>query len=161
MISVGLDVSTYVGMCVVGEGQDRGKVIHFDKKRGFERLHLIATEVERTLEIWAPDLAVVEGYAFGNRGSLVTLVEVGTVVRATLFRLKLPWFEVPPTTLKLWTTGYGGAKKARMAEFVKERWQYSSPSDDIVDSYALAQMGQMASVSIHDLLAIKGVIRGN
>jgi crossover junction endodeoxyribonuclease RuvC len=160
MKSVGLDVSTYVGMSIVGDGEDRGKVIHFPKRRGFQRLHLIAAEVQRTLEIWGPDLVVIEGYAYGNKGSLVTLVEVGTVVRVVLYDLKLPWFEVPPTSLKLWVTGSGVAKKERMAESVKERWNYSSWSNDIVDAYGLAQMGQVAATGSQKLLDIKGVVRG-
>ncbi len=159
MKSLGLDISTYVGMAIVGE-EDRGKVVHLDRARGYQRLQMLRQEVERTISIWQPDVALVEGYAFGAAGrssSIVTLVECGTVVRNALFMMKIPWFEVPPTTLKLWTFGKGSAKKPQMKAAVLSRWGYTSPSDDIVDAYALARMGQIPK---EDLLELKGVHPG-
>lgn len=156
---VGLDVSTYVGMSLIEPGENKGKLIHFPKEKGFRRLQLIAQEVRRTLEVWQPDYAIVEGYAFGNHNSLVTLVECGTQVRNVLFDLKVPWAEVPPTMLKKWVTGSGNAKKDGMAKSVKERWGFVSFSDDIVDAFALAKMGE--THGFEELCGLKGVLRGN
>ena len=168
---VGLDVSTYVGMFLAssvkgaetgGEseedrGEDRGKVIHFPKLKSWNRLQLIAHEVKRTLEIWKPQRVVIESYAYGNRYTLVTLVEVGTVVREVLWGMSVPWYEVPPSVLKMFTTGKGSAKKQDMKVAVKARWGFESPSDDITDAFALARMGQLEEMK---LLGIKGVARG-
>lgn len=154
-LSVGLDIASCTGMALVGEGEDRGKTIQIPKERGFLRLQLVAADVERTLVVWEPTVVVVENYAYcQNIRSFITLVELGTVIRSVLFRLRLPWYEVPPTTLKKWVTGKGNAPKDDMAKFVTKRWGFTSPSDDIVDAYALAQLGQLPSVEI---MAIPGV----
>jgi Holliday junction resolvasome RuvABC endonuclease subunit len=138
------------------EGEEgRGKVVEFPKERGFIRLQMIAAEVERTIEIWNPDLCAIEGYAFArNVDSYTRLVECGTVIRQVLYRRKLPWIEVSPTTLKKWVTGKGNAKKEDMAVSVKEKWDYKSPSHDIVDAYALARLAQLPMV---ELVSLSGV----
>ena len=153
---VGVDSSTWTGLARIdSDGSSMGKVVNFPKEKGMQRLQLIAQEVKRTLKIWAPDYAVMEGYAFGNTNTLVTLVECGTVCKLVLQELGIRWYTVPPTTLKKWTTGNGAASKDLMAANVKQRWGYSSSSDDIVDAYALAQMGMLGELQ---LSKIKGVV---
>jgi crossover junction endodeoxyribonuclease RuvC len=156
MRSVGLDIASCTGMALVdADGEGRGKTIHLPRERGFLRLQLVAQEVSRTLETWEPDVVILEGYAYcRNISSFVTLVELGTVVRQVLYQQMRPWFEVPPTTLKKWVTGKGNAKKDQMAASVKARWDYVSGSDDIIDAFALAQMGQLGPDA---LLKIPGV----
>lgn len=155
MRSCGLDISTCTGMALVGEGEDRGKVIHLSKEKGFSRVQSIAAEVARTIQIWNPSIVVVEKYAFcRNVDTFITLVEIGTAIKQKLYELGLSWVEVAPTTLKKWTTGKGSADKATMAASVCKRWGYNSTSDDIVDAYALAQMGQL---EIGELIGLKGV----
>jgi len=158
MRTVGLDIATCTGMALVGDDEDRGKTIHLPRERGFLRLQLIAKQVEDTLGVWKPDLIVVEGYAYSkNISSFITLVEVGTVIRVVLSRLQLPWFEVPVPVLKKWTTGKGNATKDMMALAVRQRWGHTSESHDIMDAFALAQMGQMGEDA---LLKVTGVLSG-
>lgn len=158
MRTCGLDIATCTGMALVGEGEDRGKTVHLPKQHGFLRLQLVAKQVEDTLAVWNPDLVVVEGYAYcKNISAFVVLVEVGTVIRSVLYKARLPWVDVPPTVLKKWTTGRGNAKKEQMAVSVSERWKFESKSHDIIDAFALAQMGQMG---MEELLKIKGVSDG-
>ena len=159
MRTVGLDCATCTGMALVGDEEDRGKTIEIPSERGYLRLQLIANQVAETLQIWKPELAAVEGYAYvRNLGSFVKLVEVGTMIRGVLYTLNIPWVEVPPTVLKKWTTGKGNATKDQMALAVKQRWAYQSPSDDIVDAYALAQMVQMGLLAA--TIKVKGVTVG-
>jgi|ERR1017187_5949954 crossover junction endodeoxyribonuclease RuvC len=157
MKTVGIDPSTSTGVAIVGEGEDRGKVIHIEDSTGFSRLGLMAVELDRTLEIWKPELVIVEAMAIGHHSSVVIVVQCATMVRQVLYNRKQPWFEVPPKTLKKWTTGNGNASKDDMAAFVKSRWNFVSSSDDINDAYALAQMGQLG---VSALIAIKGVTLG-
>jgi Holliday junction resolvasome RuvABC endonuclease subunit len=147
MIVVGLDISTYVGLAR-SDGQEEfvGKCIHFDPKvaDGWVRVQLIAQNVLDTLAVWKPDKAVIEDYALGMKKSpstIVTQVEIGTMIRSCLYNLGIPWVNVRPNTLKKWTTGDGHAKKPAMAAACKERWGFNSPSDDVVDGFALAQYG--------------------
>lgn len=141
---MGIDPSTYTGLaCVDSEGAIVGsKLINYPKAKGFERLQLIARGVENVMQEWSPEIILIEGYAFGNKNTLVTLVEVGTAIRLVLRGAGIPWLEVPPTVLKKFTTGVGNAKKPQMAEAVKERWGFESKSDDVIDAYALAALGQ-------------------
>jgi len=158
MKTVGIDPSaTSTGICIVGDGFEQGKAIHFINEKGMQRVQSIAKEVGRTLGIWEPKLAVVEGYAYGNHHTLVTLVEVGTIIRNVLFCLGIKYYEVSPSTLKKWTTGKGNATKDQMALAVKEKWGYNSPSHDIVDAYAMARMAQLGEEA---MLEIKGVVLG-
>jgi Holliday junction resolvasome RuvABC endonuclease subunit len=139
------------------EGVEKGKVIHVPDGQGFRRLQLIAQNVRATLRIWQPAIVLIENYAIGHVSSVELVVACGTLVRAVLFDLKYPVYQVNVKTLKLWTTGRGGADKKLMAQAVKERWGYVSPSDDVIDAYALARMGQLKG---SELMAIKGVTYG-
>jgi crossover junction endodeoxyribonuclease RuvC len=153
--TIGLDIATCTGLALVGDEEDRGKTIEVPRERGFLRLQLIANDLGQTLRVWQPDFAAVEGYAYvRNVSAFVTLVEVGTVIRMTLKQCGIPWVEVPPTVLKLWTAGKGSASKEDMAQAVKAKWNYQSTSHDIVDAYALAQMAQLGREAI---LKVKGV----
>jgi crossover junction endodeoxyribonuclease RuvC len=143
VLVLGVDPATHIGLALASSEneEDRGKAIELDQT-GFQRLQSIATEVERTIKVWEPDFAVIEGYAFcRNIDSFIRIVEVGTAIKQVLFNLKIPWVEVPPTTLKKWVTGKGHAKKEQMAESAKERWLFVSKNSDIIDAYGLAKMG--------------------
>lgn len=158
MRTCGLDIASCTGIALVGEGEDRGKTLEIPKTKGFARLQLIAQNARQTLSQWGPDLVVVEHYAYcRNIDSFITIVEIGTTIKSVLWQLGLDWYEVPPTSLKKWTTGKGNADKAAMAKSVKERWAYVSDSHDVIDAFALAQMGQMGR---DELLKVPGVFSG-
>lgn len=155
MRSCGIDAAASTGLALVGDEEDRGKRLYLPEERGFHRLQLIADDVSMTLSIWKPELVAIEGYAYvRNIRSLVTLVEIGTTIRSVLYRLGIPWLDVPPTVLKKWTTGKGHATKDQMAAAVKARWAYHSTSHDIVDAYALAQMAQLGWEQARDVTGV-------
>jgi Holliday junction resolvasome RuvABC endonuclease subunit len=156
MTTVGLDIATHTGICIVGSGDPRGQVVEFKGHKGMVRLQLIAAEVDRLLDSWNPDLVLVEAYAPNaiNMKTVITQVEVGTVIKQVLHRRVKTWVEVKPSTLKLWFTGKGNAKKDAMAEKALRDYGYQSPSTDIIDAFALAQMGQL---DLEALLQIPGV----
>lgn len=142
---LGLDCSTKTGAVVLDEDGNvlTSKLLDFRQERGFYRLQLIAKSVRSIVLDYEPTVALIEGYAFGNHNTLVPLVEIGTIVRLELWGSKVPWQEVSPTSLKKWTTGKGNAKKPDMAIAVKNRWDFTSSSDDVIDAYALAQYGRL------------------
>lgn len=159
MRTLGLDPSTCTGLAVIDhDGEGRGKTLQLPQQRGFVRLQLIASDVAMTLHAWEPEFAAVESYAYTrNITSFITLVEVGTIIRVTLRQLQVPWVDVNPKTLKKWTTGHGNATKDQMADAVKARWGYESPSNDIIDAFALAQLAQLGW---DEVLKIRGVTLG-
>lgn len=142
LVVMGIDPSTYTGVVVLKGGElATAKVVTFPDAEGIKRLQLIATSVWSLVEEYQPDQVFIEGYAYGNKFSLVLMVEIGTVIRYSLYQQGRSWWNVPPTQLKKWVTGKGTAKKKDMATFVKNRWGFTSPSDDVVDAYALARLG--------------------
>lgn len=139
---MGVDSSTYTGLCLLNGEQTDTKLLNFPGEKGFQRLQLIAQSFNNMVMEWSPDLVVIEGYAFGNRFTIVKLVEVGTLIRKTLWDHKIPWYDAPPSLLKKYVTGKGNAKKPDMAAAIKARWGFESKSDDVVDAYGLARLGQ-------------------
>lgn len=139
---LGIDTSTYTGLALVKGDEIVGKCVNFPKMHGWQRLQSIALEVERVVKLWTPDLIVVEDYAVYRASSVITVVECGTVVRKVLYDLGYGWYGISPSSLKMWATGKGNAKKPDMLRSTVSRWGYQSPSDDIVDAVCLAKFGQ-------------------
>lgn len=161
MRSLGIDIATCTGLALVEGDESRGTTIEAPNgQRGYQRLQLIAGRFIQLLENWNPDIILIEGYGMGMHGnvsSFITVVEIGTMIRMALYQRGRSWWEVPPTTLKKWVTGKGNAKKVDMATHARQKWGYSSPSDDIIDALALAQLGQLPA---SELMALKGVSLG-
>lgn len=119
MIS-GLDLSTKM----IGYASPGGAVFSISARTGSEeparRLHELARELERYLRLFPPrpELVIVEGYSLASPGrlSLVRLGELGGVVRLRLFELGIAYVEISPSSLKLYATGNGSAKKPAMIE---------------------------------------------
>lgn len=95
------------------------------------------------------DLAVIEAPAFSRTGpGHDELAAVRWMARHRLWRLGIPYAMVPPTTLKMATTGYGKATKQQMVAAVDERhmanlhtWKVGEGRYDRADAFALAAMG--------------------
>jgi Holliday junction resolvasome RuvABC endonuclease subunit len=154
---LGMDISTYVGMAQIGNDADqyKSKLLHFPGEKEFKRLQLIAVGVHNTVTEWNPEVICIEGYAIGNKFTRTEMVECGTVVRLELYRLKKRWYNVPPSVLKKFTTGKGNAKKPDMKAAVQERWGFISKSDDVIDAFALAKMGEQ--IHLHGTTNLNGV----
>jgi len=102
-------------------------------------------------------LAIVENYAFNSKqsSSVTGLAEIGGVIRNKLFKLEIPFFEIPPSMVKNWFTGSGAADKPKMWSTFQKTVVFPnsdlqtiipgsfnktipSPHQDIVDSFASA-----------------------
>jgi crossover junction endodeoxyribonuclease RuvC len=154
---VGIDPSTKTGLVAMnanGVVVDT-KHLKFENEKGCKRLNLIAQSVGSLLKEHVPKIVVIEGLGFNNQFTKVEMAQVGSIIRMECWRLKLSWWEVPPTVLKKWTTGNGSAKKSQMAEHVKARWGFVSSSDDVIDAYALARIG--LHMEEHGVGGLKGV----
>src|SRR3954470_24748624 len=117
--------------------------VHFKNLTGWVRSQSIAAEVGVWLDK-KPDAVVIEGYSMQSmyRSGLTTvlLIEIGTLIRQEVYKRGVPWYVVPPKTLKQYATGKGNATKAEVKKAIKARWGFSSPSDDVCDAYVLARM---------------------
>lgn len=143
-IIAGLDLSLRrTGFTIVNSN---GKILHqeflkTDKMRGMERLFFIRTRILQKLKEHNVSKVVLEGYSYGSKGAaVVSLGELGGVIRFSLFENKYDYLECSPTSLKAYTTGKGNADKDQMRAAVLGKYGIDYTDDNICDSYALVMM---------------------
>lgn len=143
-VILGLDVSTRTGACLAQAHDVRCRVIHHKPVEGnrFLRWQRYGADLSEFLGDRKVDFAVIEGYAYANKHTLVTLVEVGSLLRDFLTRAGIKWVEVAPTTLKKFATGMGSSKKQQMLLAAYKHFGVESEDDDVVDATLLAKFGQ-------------------
>lgn len=116
------------------------------KHTGVERLDDLADKLASIL-ITCPSntVVVIEGYSFASRNSQAhSIGELGGVFRLTLFRMGIPFIEVPPTNRAKFATGRGNASKSEVISALSARtgitWT-GKGADDMADAYILEEMG--------------------
>jgi Holliday junction resolvasome RuvABC endonuclease subunit len=135
---VGLDLSlTSTGVALADGRVCRLRIDGFGPKRiewiRATIMDLVPAEIE---------LAVIEWYSFGARGSHVReIAELGGVVRNALWRARVPYLDVPPSTLKKAATGNGKAKKYEVMRAAERRLGYEGTEDDESDALWLRAIG--------------------
>ena len=115
----------------------RARVVRYDG--------LVASIVD-FLEANGPIVAIyIEGYAFSRNGASQRWpVEFGGLLRWHLVDVSPKVKEVPPTTLKKFTTGKGNTPKSAVLAHVVRRWGELFDSDDAGDAFALHKLGLVA-----------------
>ena len=146
---LGVDPSTRTGYCLLSSDDVAIKVamcgeINFPKARGIERVQLIGQELSEILALRLPNMVVVEGYGFANKHTLVTLVEIGTVIRLRLTELGFAWGNCAPNQLKKFAAMKGNAKKQEVMLQVFKMWGFEG-TDNEVDAFGLAALGLYAA----------------
>lgn len=101
--------------------------------------------VDKTVEIarkHAPDLIIIEGYAFNAKGnSGVSLGELGGILRDHLFGYSDYFIEATPTELKKFSAGKGNANKVLVASALSSRYGKTFKTDNHADVFGLARLG--------------------
>jgi crossover junction endodeoxyribonuclease RuvC len=143
MLVVGLDLSTKSGVAVVETGNTilYTEEVVFKKETGIARMGSIAGRILEIVTEYKPDLCVIENYGFSNAHTLVTLVEIGTVVRYFLHQNDINFMLVPPTSLKKFVTGKGNASKDQVMMFILKNWGHESSTNNVADAVGLALFG--------------------
>lgn len=115
---------------------------------GYRRHRHIAEQV--AIHVAGADVIVLEGYAlgFGSRmpNTLVSLAEIGGVVRTMLTRRGHVLVVIPPAKLKLFAVGKGNATKPQMLEAAEILTADQAPelrpsNHDEADAYWLRRAG--------------------
>ena len=114
--------------------------LHMGNARGFDRIEGLCNQLHAAIRSRGAQFAVIEGYAYGNRYTLVSLVEISTAYRLLLRRIGVPYVVVAPTMLKKFFTGKGNANKEAMLTVAKDEWGFAG-TDNEVDAFALALFG--------------------
>lgn len=149
MKSIGLDISTKTGLVILeGEGPTFEVVYHtriMGEGTGIARAIMIAESVVNELQRFAParehPKVIVEGYAYGNKFTLVTLTEIGTAIRIGLLQNQYKWMTCQPSSLKKFLLGKGAGTKKQIVKKVSEVYGFEAPNDDVADAFALAVVG--------------------
>ncbi|MGW8177573.1 MAG: crossover junction endodeoxyribonuclease RuvC [bacterium] len=139
---LGLDISTKTGWVVldsVGGLCGYGTLYHHATS-GMQRVDKFSEDAHHLLMDYRPKAVFLEGYAYANSHTLVTLVEIGTVIRYKIHQWGLPICEVPPSQLKKFVCGKGSSSKDQVVKDVYKRWGFEGTNDEC-DAYALARFG--------------------
>lgn len=142
-VVIGIDPSaTATGVVCLKGGQVACEVVIKPKMKGIDRQRYIVEHVMDVVECHGPELIMLEGYAYNakNPQTLITLVEVGTVLRYILHQEQYGFLIAAPTQLKKFVGVKGKKDMIRLEAF--KRWGYEHKSNDIVDAYVLAKMAQ-------------------
>lgn len=120
---------------------------HSTTTKGVERLHelylwLMDLTWSDTRDDLGVDLALIEGYAYGKGNQAHQVGEWGGVARFTLYRIGLPFVEVPPAVLKKFATGKGNAPKPDMRMELYKRSGLDVADDNAVDALWLLALGR-------------------
>jgi len=104
--------------------------------RGLPRIDAIVRNVQVLCR--GAGLVVIEGYSFGSKGRAVfDIAELGGCVRFLLYRLGMPFVDVPPSTLKKYATGKGNSPKDAMIAAAIRRFGFAGCDNNEADAYLL------------------------
>jgi Holliday junction resolvasome RuvABC endonuclease subunit len=112
-------------------------------RRGCERMAWLLDELCAWLDRNAPDVVVLEGFAYAAKGrSTHEIGGLGWVVRMALHDRGIAWVEVPPSSLKKYATGRGNAGKPEMQAAAAKRLGHTPdrPDDNVIDALFLRAM---------------------
>lgn len=119
--------------------------------RSMARLYWIQKQIMRICA--RADLVVVEGYSHGSKQGAHHLGELGGVIRLTLWCLKVPYVDVPPSVRMKVATGKGMASKEHVLAEAIQRLGYRGHDNNEADALwilqaALQQYGLPGAVKL-------------
>lgn len=115
-------------------------------EKGAKRLDLISSVVANTVKEEEIDVVIIEGYSFASRsGQAFSIGELGGVVRVVLYKMGIPFIEIPPTCRAKFATGRGNASKNEVVSSVSAKTgiTFRNPgADDQCDAWILLEMAK-------------------
>lgn len=106
--------------------------------RGMRRLVWIRDQVLKLAE--SADIIVLEGYAFSRPEQAHYLGELGGVVRCGLFEANRIYVDVQPSSLKMFATGKGNAKKDEVLAEAIRQLGYLGYDNNVSDALWLLEL---------------------
>ena len=91
----------------------------------------------------APDLVLIEGYAYARPYQAHQMGELGGVLRLTLAEFGYPFIVVAPGTLKKFATGNGNAGKDQMLSTAVRKLDYEGHDHNDADALWLLEMAMV------------------
>ena len=138
-----LDLSlTRSGVC---RNSGKTQVVMAGALRGMQRVDTILRELQAIVAADCAELVAIEGYSYGSQGRAVfNIGELGGCVRLLLYRLRVPFVDVPPSSLKKWAVGKGNAPKDAMIAEAVRNFDFPGCDNNEVDAYLLWAMAKHA-----------------
>jgi len=149
---IGLDLSLRgTGVCCLkfddnSNGNGVNVDLHFITEpdlRDAQRLIALRKHLRDIVDVFKPDLAVIEGYAYDGLGRLAEIGEWGGVVKVELEERGVPFITVAPKRLKKFVAGNGDASKDQMIEAVDNKYNITTDNDNLADAIGLAKVGEI------------------
>lgn len=106
-----------------------------------QRIIVVKKRVEALLKKYKITHAVIEAPSFGSVGQKVQLTELTTPIKIALKLKKIPFYLVPPKTLKYYIAGKGNAEKEDIQRAILEKYFLAFEDDNESDAFGLAIMG--------------------
>jgi Holliday junction resolvasome RuvABC endonuclease subunit len=115
-------------------------------EKGPKRLDLISSAISDIVKEEEIGVVIIEGYSFASRsGQAFSIGELGGVVRTTLYRMGIPFIEIPPTCRAKFATGKGNASKNEVVSSISAKTGiiFRNPgADDQCDAWILLEMAK-------------------
>lgn len=135
---------TSTGYAYRHDGHIYTGLLRTEKMRTAERLDYILRTVDHIRRQQEPNLIVYEGYAMGIKGGgrAFDIGELGGLLKHHFWRNGVDVLLVPPSSMKMFVTGKGNAKKPDVAAVIAEELGYSFGSEDESDAVGLLMVGE-------------------
>lgn len=130
----GLDFSiTATGVAHTNEG---GACTHVIKTKGTKDDRLVVIKNQVLSYVQGSEFALIEGLGFASMKLAISGMVHGAV-RCGLIEAGIPYATIPPTSLKKYATGSGGADKTAMAMAAYKRAEVEFTNDNECDAWWL------------------------
>lgn len=144
---MGIDASlTGTGIVVLDSRLKEKEVVYNGQYetelKGVERLVSISNHVKFLLDFHSPEIICIEDYAFSKSNQAHQMGELGGVLRLMLHKLAYKWQVIGTGQVKRFASGTGNAKKEQMILIVYKRWGLEFKTNDEVDAFVMAKIGQ-------------------
>lgn len=122
------------------------------------RLSFIRNRIRNLILKFKPDLVIIEGYALHGFGRGASgLMEIGGIIRMTIFDLNIPYIQVPPLNAKAFISGFSTASKEMVISSIYESYDVLIENDNIADSFSLAMMYIELGEQLNEYIIAGGV----
>lgn len=152
---LGIDGSVAkIGFSLLRGSRIRSWVFHPRASGGVKRLAEIRDVTADILSTYGVSAVCIEGYSFGSRATQAhSTGEAGGVIRLALYDAKVPFVDIPPTSLKKFLSGKGTTPKTGMPLALFKQYGVEYANEDETDAAGLVIMAAALGGAHHrDLL---------
>lgn len=157
---MGIDQSVHTGIVINNNGEYKFYLFEALKEKNIKnpsihftrRILLLKSKLQEMIDLYKPDLAIIEGMAYGSKGSMAfDIGGISHIFRECLIENNIKFIVAPPTLIKKFATGKGTASKEEMIEAadkivtipIKERVKKVDRSNNnVVDAFWICKFGE-------------------